>query len=213
MNFKQALSLIPSKNTFYVLTQNVKFQIDYVARLQCPEAGMVVGVGDNGDPKTVTAGVKYGEANAVDADGAFFHCDVAYRSIVLKIKQPASIQFLYTCTYRSLIHMALHNVTVKPAVGGHASFKVDFAAGAEVTQVGLFQRFLYGGHCIRIPLDTGDGKAHSIVAKALIDFKFMTDRGRQPESEIGTFGRDFLHLSQGFDYSCKHRCGQNFLQK
>ena len=61
----------------YILAQHVEFQIYAVAGLELMEVGVVVGIGNDGYHKSIVVAGESGKADAIDADGTFFHEQLA----------------------------------------------------------------------------------------------------------------------------------------
>ena len=60
-----------------VFPDHIEFQVDFGAGDDGLDIGMLEGIGDDGDVKSVFFDVKDGEAGAIEADGAFFDDEVA----------------------------------------------------------------------------------------------------------------------------------------
>ena len=111
--------------------------------------------------------------------------------------------------------MSLDDVAVEAAVHLHASFQVDEVSGLPVVEVGLVEGLFDGGDAVCGPgaigvggvgeADFFYGEADAVVGNALVDLKFLGDRGLDPECFIGAFGFDGYYFSEGFDNSGKHR--------
>ena len=101
------------RNFLYVFADDVKFEVHLVARLQCVEVGDFIRVGDDGDAEFAILGVADREAYAIDGDRAFLDGDVALRWVVFYCIITASVCVLDVGAGAALIHVTLHDMSVK----------------------------------------------------------------------------------------------------
>ena len=88
---------------------------------------------------------------------------------------PTAIKVVYFVDHASAIYMPLYDVSIEPAMRGHASFNVDGIVGFELPQIGALKGFVDGCYPVSIFLDFGHGKANTIVRHTLVYFEFMGD--------------------------------------
>ena len=80
--------------------------------------------------------------------------------------------------------MALHDVSVQPAVHHHAALHVHLVAHAELSQVAAVQRFLHRRYRISTVLYFYYREAHTIVRHTLIYLQFVYKRTLHGEVDI-----------------------------
>ena len=166
---------------------------------------MFVGVGDDGDIEPGSLHVEDGEADAVEADGAFFDDEVAEFLGEFEAEFPAAVEFFAFGADGGGVDVTLNDMAVESAVHEEASFQVDEVAGFPVAQIGLFQGFPDGGHAVEIVFELFDGEADAVVGDALVYFEFAREGGGDPECLIGAVGLDGFDFAEGFDDAGKHR--------
>src|SRR5687767_15815138 len=99
-----------------IFAQDVKFKVHGIAGLQVLDIGMPVSIGYDGDGKGIVADIKYGEADAVEADGAFFHDERSKFRLEADAVQPAAVLFSDGFAGAGTVHMALHDMAVYTAI-------------------------------------------------------------------------------------------------
>jgi hypothetical protein len=104
--------------------------------------------------------------------------------------------------------VTLNNVSVEAATGRHASFKVYPVASFQRAEVSSVQCFLYSRNFIGFAGYTGNGKAYSIVAQALVNLEFACEWAGQNEMKIILLLSDFAYQPLRFNNACKHAANQ-----
>lgn len=112
-----------------IFPDDIELEVDRRAGNKVMEVRVLPRVGNDGHGKGTLRGVYHGQTDAVHTDGAFWHSDVAAGGIVAEMKKPASIFFNDRFAGGRRIDVALYDVTVEPAVHGHASLQVDLVTG------------------------------------------------------------------------------------
>jgi hypothetical protein len=127
------------------------------------------GIGDDGDIEPGLLYVKYGEAYAIEADGAFFYDEVVEFPGKFEAKFPTAIEFFAVYAVGCCVDMALNDMAVEAAVHDEASFEVDGIAGLPMAEVAFFEGFFDGGDAVEIVLLFFDREANAVMGDALID--------------------------------------------
>ena len=96
---------------------------------------MFEGIGDDGDVEFGSLYVKDGEADAIEADRAFFDDQVAEFFGEFEAKLPAAVELFAVEADGGGVDVALDDMTVEAAVHDQASFEVDEVAGLPVAQI------------------------------------------------------------------------------
>ncbi len=208
----------------YIFADEVKFEVDAAAREYRPDIGVLKGVRDDGDVEGGSGNIKDGEADAVEADGAFFYDEMAKGFGEFEPEFPAAVEFPAFRADGGGVGMSLDDMAVEAAVHFQASFQVDEIARLPVVEVGLGEGLFDGGDAVTAggggfggsgtgwvragygwDDDLFDGEADAVMGDALVDLKFLGDRGFYPKCFIGAFGFDGYYFSERFDNSGKHR--------
>ena len=100
--------------------------------------------------------------------------------------------------------MTLYQVAVKPAIQEQASFQVNEVAGLPVTNIGLTKGFSYSGHFMFSRMDLHYRQANTIVADALICFKFLAYSGFYPDMQVAVLRDEFGDKARLLDDTSKH---------
>jgi hypothetical protein len=105
--------------------------------------------------------------------------------------------------------MALHDMSIEPAIELHASFEVYHTSGDPIAEVRFAKGFFNGSNPVFPGPDLFYRQANAVVAEALIGFKFCKKGRFYPECLVGS-AADYLADDAGiFDDACKH--GSNFV--
>lgn len=131
-----------------IFSDHIEFDIHGGAGFDGPDVSMFEGVGDDGDVEPGSFDIEDGEADAVEADGAFFNDEVAEFFWKFETKFPAAVEFFPIDAGGGGVDMALDDVSVQPAVDDEASFQVDQVAGLPVAETGFFERFPDSRHAV-----------------------------------------------------------------
>src|SRR5690554_2762629 len=125
--------LFQSKQATYILTYYIKFKVYNTALLNLMKISVFVCIGNDGYLETVISGFYNGQTDSINSYRTFVNCHIAFLShlfiiLILEGVIPAAFSLCHVFTYSCLIHMPLHNMTVKPAVHRHAALQIYFTA-------------------------------------------------------------------------------------
>jgi hypothetical protein len=188
----------------HIFPDHIEFQVDGRTGRYGSDVGMLEGVGDDGDVKTVSFDVEDGEAGAVEADGAFFDDEVAVFSWEFEAEFPAAFEFVAFQTDGGGVDVTLDDMAVEPAIHDHAAFEVDEDAGLPGIEVGLLEGLFDGGHAVGVIFYFLDSEAGAVMGDALVDLQFRGEGGLDPESPVAARGFDGSYRAEGFDNSGEH---------
>ena len=174
----------------HIFPDHIEFQVDFCVGGDGLDIGMLEGIGDDGDVKAVLFDVKNSEADAIEADGAFFDHEVAKFLWEFEAEFPTALEFLSFCAGGGGIDVTLDDMAVEPAVHDHTAFQVDEVPGLPGIEAGLLEGFFDGGHSVGIGQYFFDREAGAVMGDALVDLKFGGEGGLDPECSIGAFGFD-----------------------
>ena len=141
------------------------------------EVGMLVGVGNDRDPKGGFLRVAYGKAYSIDSDRSLLDRDVPFVCefricLVFESIEPATICFFDRGTDSGHIYVSLDNVPIKSATEKHTSLEINKVTDCELAEVRAIQSLLNGCDCIGLFIVCYDSEAYSIVSNTLIDLEF-----------------------------------------
>lgn len=150
-----------------VFSEYIELQIDDCAFLDLVEICVLVGVWNDGDLERFWLRIYNREANAVDANRAFFDGDIVSRSgRVFKSEIPTAVRWFKAEASGGLVDVPLNNVAVQAGVHLHTALEVDFIADGELAEIGLQESFFDGSNGVsflRI-INLNDGQANAIVS-------------------------------------------------
>ncbi len=155
-----------------IFADDIEFQIDQAAGIDPMDIRMIEGIGDDGDIEFRSFHIENGEADAVEADGAFFDDQTAEFFWEFEAEFPAAFEIVAVDAGCGGIDMALDDVTVEPAVHAEASFEVDDVAGLPVAEGAFFEGFLDGGDAVTFVADFFHRQADAVMGETLVDGKF-----------------------------------------
>jgi len=153
----------------YVFSYDVEFEVDGVSGFNGLYISVFECVRDDGDVEFCLFDVEYGEADAVEANGAFFNDQMAEFFGEFEAELPATVLIVAFEAGGGGVDMSLDDVAVEAAVHDHASFEVNEVAGLPGAEVGLFEGFFDGGDAVEVAVDFFDGEADAVVGKGLVD--------------------------------------------
>ena len=165
---------------------------------------MFEGIGDDGDIEPGLLYVEDSEADAVEADRAFFYHEPAEFFGEFETELPTALEVFTVQAGSGCIDMALDDMAVEPAVHDEASFEVDQVAGLPMTEVALFQGFFDGCDAVEVVLLFFYSEADAVMGNALIDLEFVGDRRCYPECLVGAFAFNGVDPAEGLDNACEH---------
>src|ERR1700677_4721256 len=96
----------------HIFPDHIEFQVDFCVGADGLDIGMFEGIGNDGDVKAVLFDVKDGEADAIEADGAFFYHEMAKFLWEFEAEFPAAVELLSFCADGGSIDMALDDMAV-----------------------------------------------------------------------------------------------------
>ena len=105
----------------HILPQNVKFEINDRAFFYIVEVGVLIGIRNDADLKSIVRRAANGQTNAIDRDAAFLYGKIALQSLraislVGKGENIAAIDVLHLLANGCCIHVALHDVSASSAL-------------------------------------------------------------------------------------------------
>ena len=165
---------------------------------------MFEGKGNDGDIEPGLLYVEDSEADAVEADRAFFYHEPAEFFGEFETKLPAAVEVLAIEAGGGCVDMALNDMAVEPAVHNQASFEVDEVAGLPLAKVAFFEGFFDGRYAVEVVFLFFHGEADAVMGDTLIDFEFAGDGGGYPECLVSTFAFYGVDPAKGFDDAGKH---------
>ena len=166
---------------------------------------MAIRIRDDGDVEPGPFYVENGEADTVEANGAFFDDEVAEFFWEFEAVFPTAVELFAVDAGCGGIDVALNDVSVEAAVHHQASFEVDEVAGLPGAQIGFFEGFFDSGDAVEVVLCFFDGEADAVMGDALVDRQFMANGGGDPECLVAAVGLGGADLAEGFDNSGKHK--------
>ena len=133
-----------------IFPDHVELEVDGGAGEYGLEVGMFEGVRDDGEVEFRLFYIEDGEADAVEADGAFFDDEVAEFFWEFEAVFPASVSVGAFEAGGGGVDMSLDDVAVEAAVHDHATFEVDEVAGSPGAQVGFFEGLFDGCDAVEV---------------------------------------------------------------
>jgi hypothetical protein len=187
-----------------IFPDDIEFEIDEAAGLYGLNIGMFEGIGYDGHVEAGFFYVENGEADAVEADGAFFNDKGSEFFGEFEPEFPAAFKVFSFRADGGGIDVSLYDVAIEAAVHYKASFQVHQVSPLPAFQVGLLKGFFDGCDPMGAILYLFYGETDAIMGNALIYFQFFRDGGFDPEGAIGAPGCCFPDFSERFYNSCKH---------
>ena len=117
----------------HILPQNVKFEINDRTFFYIVEVGVLIGIRNDADLKSIVRRAANGQTNAIDRDTAFLYGKIALQSLrairlVGKGENITAIDVLHLLANSCRVYVSLHDVSVQTAVHQHRAFYVHFIA-------------------------------------------------------------------------------------
>ena len=165
---------------------------------------MFESIGDDGDIEPGLLYVEDGEADAVEADGAFFYHEVAEFLGEFEAELPAAVEVFAIEAGSGCVDVSLDDMAVEAAVHDQASFEVDEIAGLPLAEAAFFEGFFDGRYAVEIVFLFFHGEADAVMGDALVDFEFVGDGRCYPECLVGAFAFYGVDPAEGFDDTGKH---------
>ena len=151
-------------------------------------------------------GFANGQTDAIDTHRTFVHAEIAAHShltgtLVLKAVVPTALCFFDFNATRCLIHMPLHDMSVKAFAKQHGALEVYPVAFFRFAEIGAVEGLLHSGHGIEVALHLHHSEAHTIVRDRLVNLQRLAVWVAQGEVLIGLFLLNLHDLSHCFYYS------------
>ena len=153
------------------------------------------GVWYDGDVKPGLFYIKDGEADAVEADGAFFYDEGSEFFGEFEAEFPAAVEVFPLGADGGGVNVSLNDVTVQASIHLEASFQIDQMSGLPGVEVGLLEGLFDGGDPVGIVSDLFHGEADAVVGDTLVNFQFAGEGGSYPEGPVGAFGLCLSYLT------------------
>ena len=164
----------PLHHPCHILADDVKLKVHQLPHLETTEARMLIGVWDDGHCETCIRCVEGRQAHSIHCDGTFLHREMSL-VLVCKTEEPAAVLRSYGLHRSELIHVSLHNVTVKAAIGGHATFQIYHIAHVPLADGRLLEGFVNGGHGVGVAVQLHHRETHTIVGHTLVYLQLRTE--------------------------------------
>jgi len=190
--------------TGQIFTNHVKFKVDAVAWLYLLQVGVFIGVGNDGHGKPVVDQIECCKADAIDADAPFFNEQMSKLSWILEGVEPAPVLVFHSGANGSSVNVALHQVSIQPAVHGYTTFQVYDAAFLPLAQVGFRQGFGNGSHLVTTFFHLFHREAYAAVTYALVHFQLARQTTADQKTAIGARVENIQYHPGLLYYSCKH---------
>ncbi len=118
LNFAGLFKALESSDIF---AQNVEFDIYYRSHFDIAEVGILSGIRNDGNGKSVVCRITDGERNAVNGNAALVHREIAFSchflvELIFESKISRAISVFHSDTFGSLIHMTLYDMTKESGV-------------------------------------------------------------------------------------------------
>ena len=152
-----------------VFTNDVEFEVDFIFWVNRLNISMLECIWDNGDVEFGLFNIEDGEADAVEAYGAFFNDEMAEFFGEFEAEFPAAVLVRTFEADAGGVDVSLDDVAVEATIHDHASFEVDEVAGLPCPEVGFFEGLFYCGDAVAVAGDLFDGEADAVVGQALVD--------------------------------------------
>lgn len=149
---------------------------------------MFEGIRNDGHVEFSLFHVKDGQADAVEADGAFFYDQGGEFFREFQPELPASSQFLAFQAGGGGINVSLDDVAVEASVHEQASFQVDEITFFPGLQSSLLEGLFDGGDAVHAVFHLFYGEADPVMGDALVDFKLLGEGGFNPIGFVRTVG-------------------------
>src|SRR5690606_33440085 len=156
----------------HILPDDIKLQIHRVALAALGEICGFVGIWDDGHRDGAVAGVKAGQADAVNGDRSLLYSYVFQGRVICTSEEPASIDILNAFDHSGLVDMSLYDMSVESPVVQHATLQVHLITLAKKPQRRFFQCFSNRCNTMNIFFDGGYREADAIMRHTLINLQF-----------------------------------------
>ncbi len=174
----------------HVFSDHIELEVYDAARVYGLDIRVVEGIGDDGDIEPGLLHIEDGEADAIEANGAFFDDELGEFLGEFETEFPAAVEVFAVEAGGGRIDMSLDDVSIEAAVHDQASFEVDEIAWLPLAEVGLFEGFFDGGDAVEVVLLFFYREADAVMGNALVDFEFVGNGGCDPECLVGAFAFD-----------------------
>ncbi len=123
--------------------------------------------------KTILCRIAYSKTDSIDRYRAFINSKVTSTShllvecIVERIV-PTTLGILYLKARCRLVHMSLHDMTVKATIHHHATLHIHSVTHIKKAKIGTFDGLFHSSYRISTILQTNHGKAYAIMRYTLV---------------------------------------------
>ena len=153
---------------------------------------MFVSIRNNSNLKSIICRIAHSQTNTIYGNRTFINrhittlCHLLVK-LILKGIITATIHVLDADTFRSLIYMPLHDVSVQTSVHHHTTLHIHFIPYLQQSKVGTLQCFFNGSYCICTILNAYHCQTNTIVSNTLIYLQFVYKRTFQCKVQVSLF--------------------------
>ena len=167
----------------------------------------LVGVGDDPEKKTILVQFGHGEADPVDADGAFVNDEVGEFARQRDGEPVVLTDALVSGHLGTGIHMPLHEMAAEAVADAEGSLEIDGIARLQIPEIGEPQGLVEEVETHRPILHFRDGEAGPVVGDALPEGEFIDEGGLHPKFRTGLDRLQRDDFAAGFHDACEHAGG------
>lgn len=149
----------------------------------------------------------HGEADPVDADGAFVNDEVGEFARQRDGEPVVLTDPLVSGHLGTGIHMPLHEVAAEPVANAEGSLEIDGIARLQIPEIGEPQGLVEEVETHRPILHFRDGEAGPVVGDALPEGEFVDEGGLHPKFRTGLDRLQRDDFAAGFHDACEHAGG------
>jgi len=159
-----------------IFPDNIKFKIYGAVDFHFLHIGMFESKWNDRYGELVLCNIITGQADTINAYGAFFNDERRKGEGKAETVFGASIFREYFHTGADSVHMTLNQVAVEAAINLHTPFKIYCVTHQPDTEVGLFQGFIDSRYAVLVVGNLLYGKAGSVMGKALVGLQISGNR-------------------------------------
>ena len=137
------------------------------------KVGMFMRIRDYCNLEAILCWVTYSKADTINSNRTLVYSKVASTShllvecIVERIV-PTTLGILYLKARSRLVHMSLHDMTVKATIHHHATLHIYSVTHIQKAKIGTFDGLFHSSYRISTILQTNHGKAYAIMRYTLV---------------------------------------------
>ncbi len=165
---------------------------------------MLERIGDDGHAEGAFIRVHHRKAHPVQGDRAFGDDEAVVGFFELESEVPTPFHAFDALTDRCGIDVALDDMAIEAAVGGHSSFQVHFVPGIQASDAALMEGLRDGADAEAGLVLFLHREAHAVHRDALIDLKFRGKVAFDADAKVLPF---LVHLpdpAHFLDDPCEH---------